>query len=67
MTVQRLTISFALNILQHVIHLFLLRCKVFAFWLANGPGVAGVDHVVILSLFALSHRSFFQGGLDIRQ
>ena len=45
MTVQLLTIS-ALNVLQHVIHLFLLRYRVSAFWLANVPGVAGIDHMV---------------------
>jgi len=46
MNVQLLPISFALNVLQHVIHLFFLRYRVSAFWLANGPDVAGIDHVV---------------------
>jgi len=46
MTVQLLPISFALNVLQHVIHLFLLRYRVSACWLANRPGVALIDHVV---------------------
>jgi len=45
MTVQLLNISSALNVLQHVIRL-LLRYTVPAFWLANVPGVAGIDHMV---------------------
>lgn len=46
MTVQVLPISFALTVLQHVIHFFFFHYRVSACWLANGPGVAGIDPVV---------------------
>ena len=61
MNVQLLPIFFALNVLQRVIHLFFLRYRVSAFWLANGPDVAGIDHVVIFLCAPLVTDLCFKG------
>ena len=67
MTVQRLPIFFALNVLQHVIHLFLLRYRVSACLLANRPGVALIDLVVYFLCAPLVTALLFQRCLNSRQ
>jgi len=65
MTVQLLPISFALNVLQHVIHLLLLYYRVSACWLANGPGVAVIDLVVYFLFSPLVTALSFKAVLTV--